>query len=189
MRIFYLFLFIILLKIVSSLGTRRKRIVVFDFGRRKWWKYSHEFKECFIGNLASIVTIWVRRLQVNHVEKEETEFNDRLYSGRPSALVNKDEGKQIAILNSARRHNTTELFERYVTPSSLLQPLGYSKICAKWVFKMLLKCSWECSKRVIARTQEFPQWQSMTSFKVELPRLRRKTNSTDDWIWNPKISV
>lgn len=79
---------------------------------------------------ASIVRIWARRLQVNHVEKEETDFNDRIHSGRPSALVNKDEGKQIAILNSARRH-ITELFERYVTPSSLLQPLGYSKICAK----------------------------------------------------------
>lgn len=101
----------------------------------------HKSLVCIYSKIAlNVNTIWrwVSKLYSNPREKVKTDLTDNPYGGRSADAV-KDKDKQAGALITADRITAKFFLESLscVSDCSLVQYLGYLKVCAKWFPRML----------------------------------------------------
>jgi len=90
----------------------------------------------------STVRRWIRRIKGDYERKGQCDLNDKPRSGRPASAVNEESMKKADLIIKANRRVTIdELCENlgisHGSACNVVEALGYRKVCAKWVPRML----------------------------------------------------
>ena len=127
----------------------------------------------------STVRRWIGRIKGDSERKGHCDLNDKPRSGRPASAVN-DESMNTAdlIIKANRRVTIDELCNdlgiSHGSARNLVEALGYSKVCAKWVPRMLTET---LKEQRLAVSQEILELHS-----ADNTFLKRIITSDETWI-------
>lgn len=118
----------------------------------------------------SVVDISNVRRWVKKFREGETEINDKPRSGRPSTSVTNDNRQRVdELIRGDRRITIYEIADAlqvaYGSAQSMVEELGYRKVCAKWVPKQLTQDLKERRMEVCAELLEMYEAQGEEFFK------------------------
>lgn len=99
---------------------------------------------------------WVNRVYSSPREKRKTALNDRLHSDRSAAAMRENKAKLAVSFITITIIKVCESLQiSHSSASTLVQSLGYSNECAKWVQRMLLpKFFWSCTTCICTFTRK-----------------------------------
>ena len=108
----------------------------------------------------STVTRWVKRINDGQEEPAESDLCDRPRSGRPSSVHSSASIDQAdALIKENRRITIDELAESLGVSSGsavkIMDTLGYSKVCARWVPRQLTKAHKQCRQEDCSELLEY----------------------------------